>query len=72
MLSVPLQDCGVVVAALDGMAAMCALSSGRVCVGQGGGAGGVVSCSGKGEGQVRAAAAQCLAHLSAESPANCK
>lgn len=62
----------MVCAALEGLGAMCALSSGRACVGQGGGIGGVVSCAGREEGQVRAAAAQCLAHLSTDSPANCQ
>ena len=66
------QDGGVVSAALKGLTAMCALSSGRARVGQEGGVVGVVSCVGREEDEVRAAAAQCLAHISADSPANCQ
>ena len=66
------QDGGVVAAALEGLSAMCALSSGRARVGQEGGVVGVVSCVGREEGEVRAAAAHCLAHVSTDSPANCK
>ena len=57
---------------LEGLSAMCGLSSGRARVGQEGGVVGVVSCGGREEGGVRAAAAQCLAHISTDSPANCK
>ena len=59
-------------AALEGLGAMCGLNSGRASVGQEGGVGSVILCVGREEAQVRAAAAQCLAHLTAESPANCK
>ena len=59
-------------AALEGLGAMCALSSGRASVGQEGGVGGVVSCAGREEDEVRTAAAQCLAYITSESPANCK
>jgi hypothetical protein len=41
-------------------------------VGQEGGVVGVVSCAGREEGGVRGVAAQCLAHISTDSPANCK
>ena len=58
--------------ALNGLSAMCGLVSGRARVGEEGGAGGVVSCAGREEGGVRAAAARCLAHISTDSPANCK
>ena len=66
------QDFGVVIAALEGLSAMCALSSGRSRVGQEGGVEGVVKCGGSEERGVRAAAAHTLASLSSESPANCK
>ena len=68
----PLQDGEVVTAGLNGLSAMCGLSSGRARVGQEGGVVGVVSCAGREEGGVRDASAQCLAHISTDSPANCK
>ncbi|CAI8013289.1 Armadillo repeat-containing protein 3 [Geodia barretti] len=65
-------DGEVVTAGLNGLSAMCGLSSGRARVGQEGGVVGVVSCAGREEGGVRDASAQCLAHISTDSPANCK
>lgn len=62
----------MVIAALEGLGTMCALSSGQARIGQEGGVTGVVSCAGREVEEVRGAAGQCLAHISTDSPANCK
>lgn len=63
----------MVCAALDGLGAMCTLNSGRARVGQEGGVRGVITCAGReADGAIMATAAQCLAHITTESPANSK
>ena len=56
----------------DGLSAMAILSSSRVAIGQWGGVEGLVKGVGREEGRVRAAAAQALAQVLTEAPANCK